>query len=123
MIGVLGILQHREEMGSEGGAIYTITFEDVTNPGDVPLLNVYSEGLTGAGATVAARELVKGSEGVGSVARVGFSAPKHCSTSQVGVRHQQRAIAHITVFPHNMFQESSCSKKRAADYSTHINAF
>lgn len=73
-------------MGSEGGAVYSITFEDVTNPGDVALLVMHSEGLTGAGATIAAREVVKGSEAVGSSARVGFSAPQQCSTSQVTFR-------------------------------------
>lgn len=73
----------RVEIGSEGGAWYRVTFEDVTNPGDVALLSTHPEGLTGAGATAWAREVVRGSEAVGNAVRVGFSAPQHCSTSQV----------------------------------------
>ncbi|CAN0350569.1 unnamed protein product, partial [Ectocarpus sp. 13 AM-2016] len=46
----------RTEIGSEGGAEYSITFEDVTNSGDVTLLVAHSDGLTGAGSTVVARE-------------------------------------------------------------------
>lgn len=34
-----------------------MTFADVTNPGDVPLLIPHPEGLEGAGATVVAREV------------------------------------------------------------------
>lgn len=48
---------HRTEIGSEGGAKYLVTFEDITNPGDVYLLATHPEGLTGAGATVVAREV------------------------------------------------------------------
>lgn len=48
---------YRMETGSEGGAEYRVTFEDVTNPGDVTLLATYAEGLTGDGATVSAREV------------------------------------------------------------------
>lgn len=73
----------RSEVGSEGGAVYTVTFEDVVNPGDVSLLMAHSEGLTGEGATAVSREIRKGSEAVGTAVRVGFSAPQHCSTSQV----------------------------------------
>ncbi|CAM9302885.1 unnamed protein product, partial [Sphacelaria rigidula] len=72
----------RSEVGYEGGAVYTVTFEDVVNPGDVPLLIAHSEGLTGVGATVVTREMRKGSEAIGTAVRVGFSAPQHCSTSQ-----------------------------------------
>lgn len=50
-------LEFRTEIGSEGGAEYRITFEDVTNSGDVALLVAHSEGLTGAGSTVVAREV------------------------------------------------------------------
>lgn len=70
-------------MGSEGGAVFRVTFEDVTNPGDVNLLITHPEGMMGEGVTVRAREVVKGSEAVGTAVRVGFSAPPHCSTSQV----------------------------------------
>lgn len=70
-------------MGSEGGAVYTVTFEDVVNPGDVSLLTTHPEGLTGVGTIVVAREVVKGSEATGSAVRVDFSAPQQCSTSQV----------------------------------------
>lgn len=73
----------REEVGTEGGAIYRVTFEDVSNPGDVSLLIPHPEGLTGTGAAVVSREVVKGSEAVGSAVRVGFSAPQQCSTSHV----------------------------------------
>lgn len=34
-----------------------MTFEDVTNPGDVALLIPHPEGLVGAGASVVAREV------------------------------------------------------------------
>lgn len=47
----------RTEIGSEGGAEFRVTFEDVTNPGDVSLLVPHPEGLVGVGATVVAREV------------------------------------------------------------------
>lgn len=47
----------RMEIGSEGGAEFRVTFEDVTNPGDVSLLVPHPEGLVGVGATVVAREV------------------------------------------------------------------
>lgn len=82
----------RSEVGYEGGAVYTVTFEDVVNPGDVPLLIAHSEGLTGVGATVVTREMRKGSEAIGTAVRVGFSAPQHCSTSQVRDGHRLRDL-------------------------------
>ncbi|CAM9134345.1 unnamed protein product [Discosporangium mesarthrocarpum] len=60
-----------------------VTFEDITNPGDVSLLIPYTEGLTGDGASLLTREVVKGSEAVGSAAKLSFLAPDFCSTSQV----------------------------------------
>lgn len=45
------------EIGSEGGAEFLVTFQDVTNPGDVALLISHPESLVGAGATVVAREV------------------------------------------------------------------
>lgn len=47
----------RTGIGSEGGSEYHVTFEDVTNSGDVALLVSHPEGLSGAGATVVAREV------------------------------------------------------------------
>lgn len=53
------------------------------------------------------RQVVKGSEAVGSAIRVGFSAPQHCSTSQVRRRtsrgHTVSFIASITTYLPGLF--------------------
>jgi len=64
---------------TEGGRAWTVTFHDVLNPGDVPALKPVADLLTGKGAAVLVRELVKGSEASGNEAKLSFEAPPYCS--------------------------------------------
>jgi hypothetical protein len=67
----------------EGGSVYTVTFIDTSNPGDVQPLQASFEDLTGDGAAVLVRELVKGSESSGTSVKLSFEAPLNCATAQV----------------------------------------
>ena len=67
-------------VGTEGGRGWVITFHDVVNPGDVPMLvPVGTDMLTGEGAAVLVMELTKGAEASGAEAKVSFDAPPYCS--------------------------------------------
>jgi hypothetical protein len=71
------------KISPEGGSVYTVTFIDTSNPGDVQPLQASFEDLTGDGAAVLVRELVKGSESSGTSAKLSFEAPLNCATAQV----------------------------------------
>ena len=66
---------------TEYGRGYSVTFHDVTNPGDLALLEPIEDLLTGAGAAVLVQETTKGAEASGSEAAVHFSAARHCSAT------------------------------------------
>ena len=63
-------------IGSEGGAEYRVTFEDIINPGDVSLLITHLEGLTGTGAAFVAREVSLKTMGVNEAWRPGFTSDR-----------------------------------------------
>jgi hypothetical protein len=72
-----------DDITPEGGSVYTVTFIDTSNPGDVQPLKASFEDLTGDGAAVLVRELVKGSESSGTSVKLSFEAPLNCATAQV----------------------------------------
>jgi len=64
---------------TESGRGWTVTFRDTFNPGDVAALVPTCDLLTGRGAAVLVREVVKGSEASGAEAKLSFQAPPYCS--------------------------------------------
>jgi len=66
---------------TEDGYVWDETF--LSAPGDVPMLAADPTSLTGIGASMLVREIVKGQESSGEHVKVGFEAPAHCSRSQV----------------------------------------
>jgi len=91
------ILVSRSEADTEGGYVWSVTFRDVTNPGDVDLLAVSASGLTGVGAAGLVKEEVKGAEAVGNAAALSFAAPAHCAHAQVGVAECGAPVSHYRV--------------------------
>lgn len=78
------VVVRRGIVTSEGGASYLMTFEGLVSKGDIPLLvPYYQASLTGVGAVVYVREVVKGSLPSGSSLKVSFDSPLYCSQSQV----------------------------------------
>merc|ERR1711871_1596084 len=69
------IMVSRSSADTQRGYIWYVTFIDPNMPGDLPLINGLTNGLSGRGATVHAREVQKGSEAVSTSVPVSFSAP------------------------------------------------
>lgn len=79
-LGEVQVSRH-DEVSTEGGVSYLVTF--LTAAGDVPLLIAENFNLTGSGAAVSIREIVKGSETRGDKLAIGFATPRECSETQV----------------------------------------
>jgi hypothetical protein len=79
-VGGVSVVEHGY-VDTESGRGWTVTFLDTLNPGDVAALVPTCDLLTGEGAAVLVREVVKGSEASGAEAKLSFSAPPYCSKS------------------------------------------
>jgi len=70
------------DVSTEYGAVFRVTFS-TAGLGDVDLLIPETFALAGVGASIKAREVVKGSVATGTRLAVAFEAPRECSESQV----------------------------------------
>jgi len=83
---------------TENGVVWYVTFiDDIENLGDLPLMTVSKNSLTGVGAVLYLKEVVKGSRATSDMIALSWTPPQWCSTSQVSLGHCGDPLTEILI--------------------------